>query len=170
MSRAQGLQAWPTPAHAEVEWVDDVEPTCSSPALLSRRKPPPVLIRIPAIIVSRAVRPARRPSDAALGRVRSMTQPSAARSQVRRRRLRREIRWMGRVLLVAAPLTFAAVLLHSVPQAAPSNARSERTGPAVSLSIEPGGLSPRVVREPAVVFPEYLLPVHSAEDSAHAGG
>ena len=147
---------------------DSSPPSYTSDVINPIRPRPPVLIRVPIVSLRRA-RARDAPSARAMMRVRAMT-PVTARSHPPRRRLRREIRWAGRVLMVATPLALAAVLLLKVPHSPHEESPGPRRVPAVSLSIETSVLSPAAVREPAVMFPDYLLPGHPGEDVVHAGG
>ena len=122
---------------------------------------PLVLIQVPTV---RAVRQARRPSVSAMARVRSqgLVRP--------RRRLRREVRLAGSVILMIAPLALAVARLFSAsgsPDDAPADFAAVRP-PAVWLSIE------APVTEPVgpVVLPGYVLPDDGSgsEEPAHAGG
>jgi hypothetical protein len=98
-----------------------------------------------------------------------------------RRRLRREIRLAGYALMMAAPLTLAALLLAGAPATDARSAdgsagsRSRITAsirpPAVFLSLEPAILAPATSSpESPVVLPGYLLPDDGFEEPAHAGG
>jgi hypothetical protein len=128
----------------------------------------PVLIEVPAL------RPARpRPGHS---RRRPPSGPG-------RRRLRREIRVAGYALLSVLPLALASASLLGGRQAAVfgavrAAARGGSVGsdlaralapPAISITIEPAGLSAPAEPEPPVVFPGYLLPDDGPEESAHAG-
>jgi hypothetical protein len=138
-------------------------------------------------------RPTRRvPRRQAVGHW-QRARPSAARPK---RRLRREVRIAGCALLALAPL-FAActlgwsgrparVLACSIAEATAPDRRSDgsnlprdpsnrsadtRVGSpgVVVISIEPAALSPGTDTEIPVVFPGYILPDDSLEDSTHEG-
>jgi hypothetical protein len=112
-----------------------------------------------------------------------------------RRRLRREVRVAGCALMVFLPIVSACTMGWSsrpsrfiacsiadmtaeknslvvtadrVPASAPGTDGSGAAG-AVVLSTEPAGLVPGNDTVVPVVFPGYLLPDDSPEDSAHEG-
>jgi hypothetical protein len=112
-----------------------------------------------------------------------------------KRRLRREVRMAGCVLLALMPIVSACttgwssrpdrVVACSIGDTAPEHenlaafSAHERTlerggnvvesnGPVV-LSVEPAGVVPGNDKVVPVVFPGYLLPVDSLEDAAHEG-
>ncbi|MFO0954018.1 MAG: hypothetical protein U0835_23265 [Isosphaeraceae bacterium] len=130
-----------------------------------------MLIQVPE--VKRGIRSARRPSPAAVQRVRRHA-PSRG-----RRRLRREVRVVATALAAIVPLLMAAALLrHATPHGgrpaeASRDARTSVLGgirpPSVSLSIEAPGFAPRPEPQAPVILPGYLLP-DDGEDPAHAGG
>jgi hypothetical protein len=122
---------------------------------------------------------------------------SARRSAARpKRRLRREVRVGGCALLALAPLLAACtlgwsgrparVLACSIAEATAPDQRSDSSGlprdpsnqsvdtrvgsrGVVVLSIEPAALAPGTDTEIPVVFPGYVLPDDSLEDSTHEG-
>ena len=148
----------------------------------------PVLIQVPDL--SAAAR--RRAWDSAGDRFRP--RPSSGRqprAQVRRkRRLRKEVRVMGALLMIVLP---ASWLFWNVPweRAAAANAgrvvakkaiasaivvRGGEAEPIVSLTLEPMASSASPAKaSPAreilgpVALPGYILPVEGSEEAAHAG-
>ena len=116
-------------------------------------------------------RDARRPSREATARFHARAYAGYSRySHAKpRRRLRREIRWVGLAILSIVPLFSAMMLLRGSAAQAVSLERSNPAPFAISTSIEaPGSLG---VSGASIVFPGYLLPDDgSSEDPAHAGG
>ena len=115
---------------------------------------------------------ARRPSNVATARFHARAYSGYSRyshAGPRRRRLRREIRWMGLGLLSILPLFTAVLLLRGAAVQAVSMENSDVAPYATSISIDASGsLS---APGASIVFPGYLLPDDgSSEDSAHAGG
>ena len=131
----------------------------------------PVLIRVPSLDPTTGAR--RRPP-------------------IRRRRLRREVRMAGSLLIMATPLAWALMMMGgrdpeplagvparligieglgtSVDESArnPAIARpSTSLGPETAATVGPA--SPRATWGP-VVLPGYLLPMDGNEEPAHAGG
>lgn len=116
-----------------------------------------VLIRVPTLTVGRVAQPTtrRRPG---------------------RRRLRREVRWGGSLLLVLTCVGLGLLHRGGVNQAfaqwTPTlgSAADEVCDPCrVSLSFEPLGPSVGESDEEPVVLKGYLLPDEVAEESRHAG-
>ena len=116
-------------------------------------------------------RDARRPTAAATARFHGRASSGYSRFNPARprRRLRREIRWIGWTMLSTMPLLLACVLL--------------RGSAANAVSLQSSDVSPRVDAQaidssrtlsnsgPSIVFPGYLLPDDgSSEDQTHAGG
>jgi hypothetical protein len=101
-----------------------------------------------------------------------------------RRRLRREVRLAGYLMICLLTLIWVPRVLLFRSEGSAVEARSGRTGagrgragtafrtvpaPAISISIEPAGLAPYAGAESPVVFPGYLLPDDGCEEPAHAG-
>jgi hypothetical protein len=150
-----------------------------------------VLIEVPAVRVQRTrhFRPTTTPG--CVGRVQPIKR--------NRRRLRREVRLAGCVLLALTPLVSACtigwssrparILACAISDSAdsstgrdnfanPHDPERERdlqetltTGAldGVVLSIEPATAAPVTGREIPVIFPGYVLPADSLEDRAHEG-
>jgi hypothetical protein len=163
MSREPGLQTWPASAPAAFEGEADLDAISAVP----------VLIRVPQ---ARRVRPARRPSARASARARQSAYAGPHHRPGPRRRLRREVRMAGYLLMTTGPLTLAAVLLAGsgelpgAPAGAPRSVSAAARRPSISLSIEPSSLSPVAQPEPPVVLPGYVLPDDPVEEPSHAGG
>lgn len=163
MSHVHALTNRRWPAEASFPDVDDdreATPRFDPPGV------PAVLIRVPA------VRAPRRPSATAMAVLRG---ERPARSRPRpRRRLRREFRLAGWVLLTAAPLMLAAALLCGAVAASAGGYDEAQPDiaavrpPSVRLSVE------ATEREgaAAVILPGYVLPDDGTgnEEPAHAGG
>lgn len=84
-----------------------------------------------------------------------------------RRRLRREVRLAGYVLLSVCSLSTAVALLRGEGDSTAQTLAGAVPPPAVSLSIESSGI---LRPESAVVLPGYLLPADISEEPSHAGG
>jgi hypothetical protein len=164
MSRVQGLQAWPTPAELSLGY-DDADRPAPAPSLV-RQGLSPVLIQVPVVMPARVRRLGSRAAARMRVHGRSITyRPGKPRP---RRRLRHEIRLMGSILMMVAPLIVATVLLRNVsPTRDAADGREVRPAP-VSLSSDVR--HPRLDREPLVIFPGYLLPEDREEEASHAGG
>jgi hypothetical protein len=155
MTQDQGLHHWPSPTAV---------PEPRTPHLHSIV---PVLIQVPVVpeLLHAEASGQRRPRVARPG----------VRAHSPRRRLRREVRAAGLAILVAVPLTLACLRpLMSRPTAEgeshpPVTAADPLRPPAVSIFLEPSGLSPYVDVNPPVVLPGYLLPDDGSEEPAHAG-
>lgn len=163
MSREQGIETWPAPVRVAFEGAADPHEVWTVPLTL----------QVPH---GRRIRQARRPSARASEWVRRSAYAGPHRRPAPKRRLRREIRMAGYILMTAAPLALAVLLLAGAPEAsgsASSLARSAVTRirpPVISLSIEPPAIVPSARVELPVVLPGYLLPDDGAEESSHAGG
>ncbi len=138
---------------------NDIEEPCPCAARMA-----PVLIQLPN---SRKMRQARRPSAMAAARIR------ANGGVPPRRRLRREIRLAGSVLLMVAPMLLATLLLSAGNPSTEIDATADLASvrpPAISLSIEAAGSE----TGSRVSLPGYLLPDDGAgtgsEEPDHAGG
>ena len=180
MSRDQGLPSWQSTSLVSFE---DAHADAARPYSCSRASTA-ILIQVPSVgpaTRTRTTRQARRPSSSALEWARVHGTPRVKLAP--RRRLRREIRLAGYALMMAAPLTLAALLLAGAPAADARSAdgsagpRSRITAsirpPAVFLSLEPAILLPATSTsspESPVVLPGYLLPDDGFEEPAHAGG
>jgi hypothetical protein len=166
MSRVQGLQTWPTPAHLPFGY-DDADLPARAPApLLGRQGLPPVLIQVPVVTPARVRRLGGRASARTRVHGRSVTyRPGKPRP---RRRLRREIRLMGSILMMVAPLIVATVLLRNVSTT--RNAANGGDVRPVPVSLSSDVRPARFDREPLVIFPGYLLPEDRGEEASHAGG
>ncbi|WP_435008344.1 hypothetical protein P12x_005575 [Tundrisphaera lichenicola] len=115
----------------------------------------PVLIQIPRIAETRS---SRRPA--------------------RRRRLRREVRFAGFVILALLPisLVFASFGFDRLPHLAASSLKISAEpesltipeAPSVSLSLEPVSSNPREL-ESRVFLPGILLPAESIEEDGDGG-
>ena len=163
------------------------------PAIRSERSLPRslvVLIEVPAL-KTRLIRRARRTATPRMPIVeRQVARPT--------RRLRREVRLASCALMALVPIISACTLgwsnrpdrivacsirdpqlssvdgddLANLPRA---SRKHERAQPATSsagivvLSIEPAGVISPTATEAAVIFPGYILPDDSREDSLHEG-
>jgi hypothetical protein len=89
-----------------------------------------------------------------------------------RRRLRREVRLAGYLMICLLTLIWLPRALLFRSEGSAVEARSGRIAapaPAISISIEPAVLAPYADAESPVVFPGYLLPDDGCEEPAHAG-
>ncbi len=142
--------------------------TTSYPARRRELPSAPVLIRVPIVVASRV-----------------------SKTPARRRRLRREVRAAGYLLLLAVPaclacLGFGGFRPPSIAASAfgvaaraeavvapegPDAAEGPRTAPAISLSLEPvlAAHQPRDIVEAPVLLSGQLLPVDSHEEPSHGG-
>jgi hypothetical protein len=168
MSRVQGLQTWPTPAHLPFGYDDADHPAYAHARArrLDRQGLPPVLIQVPLVTPARVRRLGGRAETRARVHGRSITyRPGKPRP---RRRLRREIRLMGSILMMVAPLIVATVLLRNVSTTRDAADGGDVRPAPVSLSSDVR--RPSFNREPLVIFPGYLLPEDRGEEASHAGG
>jgi hypothetical protein len=150
----------------------------------------PVLIAVPK------VKPI--PSVRSRGVVRSHMRIAGRNTRRAHRRLRREVRFAGYVLLALVPIASACTLgwsnrpdrilacsisgPHQTTADSDGSVDAPRLGVgyhsqeptiaspgAIVLSIDPTVAIPRTVPEAPVIFPGYVLPDDSREDSVHEG-
>lgn len=92
-----------------------------------------------------------------------------------RRRLRKEVRLVGSILLAAVTTTFGVIgLTQGLQPSSPSRGAGSSDGiddaPVISLSLEPiGGSSSMEVAAPVVRPAGYVLPDDGTEEGSHAG-
>ena len=121
---------------------------------------------------------AARPMMPILIQVPTLT-PSARRGtrpRSTRRRLRKEVRYAGLSMMSLMPMGLLFLSLggarpadQPLVVAAISASEMGMACPQITLSIEPVAVAVEPTESDPVVFPGYLLPVDSPEDSAHAG-
>jgi hypothetical protein len=130
----------------------------------------PVLIRIPDLS-------SQRPTKAVHSRFHARVQP-------RKRRLKREVRWVGTAMLCGMPLLWGASLIFGgdSPRAASSARSTDAVAnptaaafhladpPVVSISLEPAGTPHTEESDAPVVRPAgYILPEDGSEEAIHEG-
>jgi hypothetical protein len=165
MSQVHDPQTWPTPAL--FPFPDDTNDL--SVTAQPFRGSLGVLIRVPTIAPERVLRTPRKPSTRATLRVHTIA--ARTRKVGTRRRIRREIRMTGSIIMTIAPLILAALLLRGIPSSRESRGATvgHTSSTPISLSIEPPAIANVLDRTPTIHFPGYLLPIDRAEEMSHAG-